>query len=947
MDLSGFDGQKARAHAALAGGAFDDADALYEGLAEEYARHGFSDGQMAIRHNRLLAALGSADSTVATRLLGELTQQLMEAPAVSQVAREVAESLSRLFARAVPGIPHEVGEAARVVAAERVGVRRPVSPGDWRCEQLPGADAFATVPAATSAVLLAAAVRMTWGQAEAPAWLRAARSVLAPSGITGNLVSAEARARDAWRREDALGRYQAVVQALQVALMESAPRAAFWSLALTVLETGEPLPGRLDFLPGLPREVGLRARAELHGRLAAALEQVAGAERLARLHWVAARRLIDDWHARIDARAERGSGRAADVEAEAEASLLASAACRALGDLPAAIAWVERSVQRARRKALDGPVLVAEVRLCAAEMAERSGRMEAAAHHYLEAAQQALPLMVQPAPADERLAAIDARVLAGEGHLVLAAARALAGLRRTRADVPVGLEAARDAIAQARAGSRPEVVAGTQLEVELTACLEGDPTAGERALEAALRLSQPEAALLARLTLADETDSAEALVERGRAVAAGPLRQAAEAHLARTFRASGDEARADAFLRQLAEGLGEPARVSGTGRWDHLAGGLPELGLGGALEMARPATARRLLWGLRRRTALPTPAAVNQPFARRVNRALAEHLAAGAEGALALAEFLEDLEEPRPEQCPLPEARLAFAAVGEAVYGCFSRGDDAPIVRRLGVDRRALADRVARFRSLLEEGAFGAVGRAAAALGELILAPFAPQVGRADVLVVEPDGPLRALPFGALALPGGGGLLGDRSRLLIGRPGRRPGPGGGRVLRLLGDDITAAELRLVSGDGFPADLRHGVDLSPQALEGTLAGSRVVYLVGRIDQAGVALSADEAPISPEVLGEALRAVRPDAVFLAGPAVGEAGRRALVACLSGAPVVIRRRWEADPDCETAATIVRHLMDSDGIDPAEAAAAGLQAALRSGLPGWPAYEICVGVS
>ncbi len=941
MDLRGYDRQKAQAHDALAQGAWSDAEALYEGLADEYHRHGFVDGLLAIQHNRLLAALGAADGPGANRLLGGLMQQLMDAPAESVVARQVADGLGRLFSGAVPGIDHEVAETVRLLAHERTAPRRAVPLGEWTCGRLPDADALASVSAPVSAALLAAAVRLTWGQPDAPVWLKGARSVLGPTGSAGELPGAEAAARDAWRRGEVLKQYPAVVSALEVALMASTAQATVWSLALAAIEQA-PLPDRLDYLPGLPREAGLRARADLHGRIAAALEQVAGAEHLSALHWAEVRTLLTDWWARVDARTQRGSGRAADVEAEAEMALLAAAAWRAAGDLPHAHAQVSASLERTRRDALRGATLRVEVRLLAAELAERAGRREAAAPLYREAAQQSLPIMVEPSPADERLAAIDARVLAGEGHLVLAAARALAGLRRTAEAVPVGLEAARDAIAQARPACRPEAVAWSLLEVELTGAREGDAEAAVRAIEAARRLSQPEAALVAALTLGEGDLTVDRLATLAREAAAGPARQLAEVRLADRLRTSGDQSRADAYLRQLADTFGCPLRPLGRGRWDHLLGAVGAVDPCHLVAEARPATARRLLWGWRRRQGgwFDRTRFLGDGAVVAAMDALRRHLAAGAEGPLPLDDELDELTLCAPTGARLTEARLEYAVLDEAVFGCLST-EAGPVIHRLSLDRRSLGDRVSRVQGLLDDGDHGpALGRAATALGEAALGPFADALASLDRVVIS--------AFGAFAHPPGGGLFGDALQWVMTRPGkgaRAPRVSAGDVLRVLGDDVTASELRLASDPRLTAELRHGADLAASALSATLQGARVVYLVGRIHAQGVSLSADGPPIGFAQLADALRDAQVEGLMIAGPVVGRPGRQLIDVCLGAVPVVVARRRVIDDSCDAAAMIASQMMATPaGESMAWAAAEGLQAALRAGAAGWPAYEVFV---
>ncbi len=79
-------------------------------------------------------------------------------------------------------------------------------------------------------------------------------------------------------------------------------------------------------------------------------------------------------------------------------------------------------------------------------------------------------------------------------------------------------------------------------------------------------------------------------------------------------------------------------------------------------------------------------------------------------------------------------------------------------VFRLAVSEAALGDQVQRLRDLLEQSRREAsFRRQAAALSELLLAPAAAALDRAERLTILPDGPLHGLPFAALAEPGTAG----------------------------------------------------------------------------------------------------------------------------------------------------------------------------------------------
>ncbi len=101
-----------------------------------------------------------------------------------------------------------------------------------------------------------------------------------------------------------------------------------------------------------------------------------------------------------------------------------------------------------------------------------------------------------------------------------------------------------------------------------------------------------------------------------------------------------------------------------------------------------------------------------------------------------------------------PGALLLSYAVGEERSFLFAVGPGRGRFRavELKVTRSALAARVRRFRAALRERRD--VREEAASLGALLLGPASAPLRRAKTLVVCPDGPLHALPFAALRVPG-------------------------------------------------------------------------------------------------------------------------------------------------------------------------------------------------
>ncbi len=112
-----------------------------------------------------------------------------------------------------------------------------------------------------------------------------------------------------------------------------------------------------------------------------------------------------------------------------------------------------------------------------------------------------------------------------------------------------------------------------------------------------------------------------------------------------------------------------------------------------------------------------------------------------------------------------PDRTLLFVVSG--VAGAPGEGLE---VRAIAVGAADLRREVEVFRSLLAGGEAGAARMRVQArlLGELLLGPAAASLAGVERLLLAPDGPLLALPFGALAAPGGDGAwLAERLAFVV------------------------------------------------------------------------------------------------------------------------------------------------------------------------------------
>ena len=955
MNLHEIERLKAQAVDALARGAFSDADALFEAIVPEYERHGFAEGLLALRYNHLLAAVGTRDRHRIERIIDALARLLIDVEPTSSVARTVASGLSRLLAGGLPGIDHEITQALSALAADLIG---PTSTfiGALDPEEVPAADALAQLDASTAVALATSAASASWGRAGGPAWLGAVRRVIGPPTEPSEAEIATWRnIAAAWQRDDGLKAFPPLVGLVEQAVEHAPALAAEWLVALDDLEA-RGLPERVNFLPGLPRERAQQAALLLLDRVAGAVGATQGGSLLARR---LRRALIDRaelWLSWVEARRTRGSGRAEDVHREATvARALADARLRA-GDRSGAALCLEPSVRRARRDALDDRVVGAQVIFDSAIIAERDERLDDARQRYKLAAQTALAHFLDAADATRRIALVDRVVGDGEGPRAIIAACALAGLVRLGA-TEVALEAARDAIAQARMSSSATAVAQATLEVELTAAAGGDADAGLRAAEAAAALGRPDAAALAHclrasaLTGVDADDAWAMTATACERAGDGPVILRIEAALAERYRRSGALDRLDLHARRLGECLERTGRSADDPLLRFAPFEVPEVADLAArlVELGRGITARRLIAGWRRRgRALPTDRdAVATALQARIRGTWVGD-APGPDLRAVLAE-VSPAETP-PSLPGIP--RLEFATFESRTLICLADADGVELAHA-AVGRAALQEAVHTLRGLLDAGASvtePTLVRAARALARALIEPFEARLCTLGPLIIAPDGPLHDLPFGLLPLSDGRPLaLRHPLARAVERVRRRnTAPVPPPTVRILGDAATACDLRISTlvGEGAYQAVHalYGSDLAPGALARSMRGARVVYLVGDIGPEGMVLQDDAAPVPSARLAEALAQSGAACVVLVGAASTRADLAALVRVLATSTMgVFVRSWPVAEDDEHVLDFLASAASATSAEALlDAVAHARQLGVAQGLSGWASWSL-----
>lgn len=987
-DLAALDARRAHAMLALGAGRPADADALLEVLGEAYDRHGHRSGALALRYNRLLAAVMGGDRRNVGTRLREVFEALRAAEPTDETVVAVTAGLERLCRVPVAGLDPDKcrAYAERLAAWVQPQTNATVlwpgeAPVPARVAELAAADA------AAEALSWAAA---GWGAAEVPAWIDALRSAFGPPAVVPEglrLLLSEAAAQLA--EPDLLKAYSQVVEAVEQGLDICPHAASEWALLLDGLEAAG-LPDRIDYLPHLPRDRGHAVRAELHLRLARALESVIGAEALALGQWRAVEYHAQQWQVRVEGRRARGTSRAQEFGIEATLGVWRAEAARAQGGLSAARHALRPAAERARRRALDNATEAALVLVAQAELEERAGSATAAANTYADAFGRALPAGELTDDAGALIAAID-RVVNEDRDTRLVALGLLAyvGQARTAGELTVArADAARDALALARPILGADDVAQLRLAIEASAAAARHEGAALQAAEAALAMRVPglEALALvweARARYATTPDEAVDLRDRAmaaaRRAAAGPLRHATELLLAEFAALEGDDDRVAVALRRAAEVYEGPHLGPGAESHGHLvqnaitdASGV----LSRLVESQRhTGLARRLAAAVRRSSLAPTSAAACRAPERTTanERARARWLLSDpplGPSAPALAGQAEEPIEGATDAMPLLEARWAAPQLGSddihlelTVFDDWTLAccadEDGMVLRRLPVGRATLADAVSRFRVLLVDGEaddLDALIETSKRLTDALLDPFAARLAMRRRLWIAADGPLTALPFGPVAFRGA--FLGERFELVDVRPAAPPRfdldrPPAPPRARLLGDAVTAEELRLtqlVDGGAVEIfDTRYGADVAA-GLDEVCADVRLMHVTGALTEQGDLQLVDEAePTSAEALAGAMARAGVVTAVVTGPVEGLAGRRllrALLPALRGGVLV--RAWDAPDDQTFLWTFYHHAAGAtDAAGVASAVCAARRATVRAGRDprGWAAYTLITG--
>ncbi len=985
MDLSTVEAHKALAIDAFRRGALADADALYAELEPQYVRHRADDALVGLRFNRLLVALEKGERTLSTALMGQLAEALYASDPPTPMVTEVATRICRLFAEPFPGVDHEATAALVTMAAERA---RPSAPRDTEAidlDALPAPDALARLHPGEAAVIVLDLAEGLRGRPGCPAWLRAVQRTFGePMPLDPRvppMIRKAARELDA---DDVFHGYLSLVDAFADAFAARPAIAAELAVGLDWLE-GRGLPERLRFTPSLPEERRLALTVEMHGQLASALVGEAGAERLAIAQWRRVSGLADEWSHRVERRRARGGGRAGDAEQDALVSIWRSRAARVLGDLETAATALARNVARARRQAFATPYMAALVLREAADVAERSDDPAGAARLYGEAAQIAAPGCAGAEDPHARRALVEEAI--DESVRLALAAEALAGRARTLPEGAVNaveaerlVETARFVLTLARPRLDLDLCARAVLWVELTAARRGDDAAALRALEAARAIDDRPGVALALLYrgLSAHRDGATADDARqmletlgsaavaARSSAAGAVRRAVETAVAVVHQAridKADPARVEIHLRRAAEAAEGPALADRAGTLDCLLPEAQTFDLEAAIKRlvdeGNAPLARRLCAAARRRDHRIPVSTSPGPAADAVRMALQRRFASRwlDDGPVEpMARIRSRVDGARPaSDWSLRTPRTAEARIEFRVFddwtAVFVVTADGVRLHRWTTSREEIERRVDGVRSRLDDEA--RFLDAAAAGWRAFIEPLLYDLDGVERLVVAPDGPLTRLPFGLLW---GGSFLAEYFDLAIARPAAPPAfatdtPIARPTALIVGDGATTRDLQistLASAGGLLAvNTRHGDVLQDGDLTASLAGGRLVHLVGAVGPGpAIGLVDEDVPTSAAHIAEALGAGGTVCATIMGPACGSDGAAVVSALLAGVRGgVLARRWAADEERQFLLLFMRQ---AAGVTDARGLISALGAARRDAIAAhlpphtWGAYDL-----
>jgi len=932
----------------------------YARLEDFYQENNFPEGLLALHFNQLLAAVEDGDRRLIRNLMSQLEQRLSDLLPKSSLAREIAARLKQLFSAPVPGVELEAMESMLQICTPWGSIEQDSQLSKLK---LPEPKLLARLEAADLALLLSIAAQR---EPEASEW----RGISAVRRAFPEHRAMKPGALEDLRellQADDLGRaYQLLIQHMR---REEHSPASFAMLSIAAQELEDlGLPDRLRYVPGHPEERRLFLGVEFHERLAKALAQEGGCERLAQGQWDQLQALAEIWLERVSFRRERGGGRAEDVDQEATLSVWRARALGSRGEFLAALEGLRPSLGRARRQAFSDPYLSTLLLREAADLAEREGLPEA-----LEMNQAVLEVAF---PNGEYSVEGMARWLDGvaeEGSPLRIAVLLDTLIAQARLGEQTQREA-REFLALARVHLPGEIYARLKMKLELVKAMRGDTTAALRALEAALSLSCPLGICLAHfhraLGLFREPEqrghafrSLNEAVRAARRAPMGAIRRAVEnfSALAHFERAEGrDREQAEVHFRQAAEVAEGPSFPSGGLPLDLM---LPkelsclEESLHLLISKGEVALAQRLGQGGRRQRALRIDGTgrLGQDLKAQHRRWFHERWLQGdPQGLEALWEALP--QEPAMERLQRTleqgEAQLEFRLF-EDWSAFFLLSPQATRIQTSNYGLRALNVEIDLLKEALQQGNDELLSQQIELLEHILIRSFEAELSGIKRLYISPDGPLFHLPF---ALLGKGHSLGAQFELAINQPAPSLNiskESASATALMVGDGLTRRELRLASyvGDGLfeVVEARLGADLEPEQLYESFSRARVVQLVGEIQPGPVIALSDHLPPLPlQALAEALAEGGVVCLSLNAPEDEALQAEALSILLQGLKGgIYLRRWQSDE----AGDFLMHLLSEsasaeDSLGLIEALSRVRRAAIERQVPPeeWSAYELYI---
>ncbi len=927
MERAQIDAQLAQAAECFRRGELETAESLYAQAFEEYQRHNFPEGSLAITFNRLLVALERGERAQVHNHLESIASQLGDVPSTPWVS-ELCENLIRLLGQPIPGILQSTIDETVMAARMRIEEPQSAMTSDLDASAFQNPMPFEALCPGDAAL----AVMASMLSPSAPEWLREVRRSIGPSVTLPQPILRQLDEPSNSPEQQ----YQRLVDAFDWAVGTSPYGAAAIQMELAQLES-KPLHQRLSFAVDSPLERRALDGCLLHTRVAKALDVVGGAEELMRGQWLAVRKLANDWLHQAGTRIARGGRQRYDAERRAELVLCLAqaelsispassfATARERG-IQKALDLLAESVEQAELHGIDRALLSARVLKMGALCAEMALQTDRARRLYEEALQAALPGFSFKADFFARSRVLEELFdTLPEGAFVVAV-EALLGICRIDKST-AALEQGDQILASCRSRIRHDVFSRLQFHMALCRVLLGEPESGIRALGVASILNQSEPLALAhcltgferlRPAIAEHLSTSTAIDQFDwalRCALAAPksaMRSAVAMAAGMAYALEGEglsPADCSSALLKAASALAETGRGMGGGEWDvyllyfdmfrtysaeaaaaHL---IKAPGIFGSVANEISAA---ICDALRRQKAvlewLPEETGLQKLDLDWARRVIKSQSLASLELPLQVAGSCETAAVRAARGLAPGEIRVAFTVFPQWTAVHLS-GLDLPCKGyALELTSAQLDDVICELLSALSESRLQEAALRSNQLFDALCAPYFVDLHGVRLVTFVPDGPLLKLPFGVL---GRGQTLCDIFDMAVALEAQPllPGPGPTPLARcaILGDaDANTLDFgTLIYPEAFE-EIRFfqpsEVEDDEQLREACNDQHLVVLFGDWIEQNGEPhYMLHHRPVPVRKLAECLALGGVSCAIVMGPLQGELGRRAIRHLLSG--------------------------------------------------------------